>query len=529
MKLLFERWRKHLTHLQERLLAEGRAEDAKKKYPHLDTIIDYYVERDPSGNNKYLNWLAKQTDGIYKAYGPSARRPFGLPNEDIVLAMMDGHVPSLANLVEKFHKHNQRMPKFGYSKDIGSYSEWGDLHNAVREVEQQETQAAKRAEEKKAAQESSDVIDNTDDYFIVRPYTLEASCYYGQRAAGTQVKWCVTQAEASYFDEYTSEGQMFYFVFLKNVDPSNRYKKMAFVFDSENDLASVWDAPNSTLDQEEQTEAFIQNILHQGEDEGAWMTYLWNENDGYVDEPTEKDEQSYIEALQRLGIDWDPVPDSARSKQDEFKWRNEQIRKMAEQTLQDVVEKMTQHSYDAPAGPTWEDFEKIKEAFDTATDHATIRYDSYEPGKWDFDAWMTFDFSDLEWKDDTADNDPMLEEIVRFTAEDNSVYYDDVTVEWNVVTLSFVPDPYDDYYGYYGSRKKTDLEKFEEFANEIIDKDSRWQEVWNDTIDRLKEERMIPAPDLEREREYWPNPEEKKQQLELPLTERKIRVRLKRR
>ena len=49
----------------ENILLENRVKDIKKKYPQLVDgtgeypIIDYFVANDPSGNNKYLEWMVK--------------------------------------------------------------------------------------------------------------------------------------------------------------------------------------------------------------------------------------------------------------------------------------------------------------------------------------------------------------------------------------------------------------------------------------------------------------------------------------
>ena len=60
MKLLFENWRQYLN--EEQLLIEGRIEDVKKRYPELDEkgLLDILIDKDPSGNQKYLAWAAKQ-------------------------------------------------------------------------------------------------------------------------------------------------------------------------------------------------------------------------------------------------------------------------------------------------------------------------------------------------------------------------------------------------------------------------------------------------------------------------------------
>ena len=52
------------------VLSEGRVEDAKAKYPEFENLIDFLVQNDPSGNNKYLMWfvknVAKNTKWCYR-------------------------------------------------------------------------------------------------------------------------------------------------------------------------------------------------------------------------------------------------------------------------------------------------------------------------------------------------------------------------------------------------------------------------------------------------------------------------------
>ena len=43
-----------LTEEEIALLAEGRIDDAKKKYPQISRFVDYLARQDPSKNNKYL-------------------------------------------------------------------------------------------------------------------------------------------------------------------------------------------------------------------------------------------------------------------------------------------------------------------------------------------------------------------------------------------------------------------------------------------------------------------------------------------
>jgi menaquinone-dependent protoporphyrinogen IX oxidase len=51
---------KQLTEEELALIAEGRKDDAEKKYPQVNRFVDRLASLDPSPNNKYLMWMTKQ-------------------------------------------------------------------------------------------------------------------------------------------------------------------------------------------------------------------------------------------------------------------------------------------------------------------------------------------------------------------------------------------------------------------------------------------------------------------------------------
>jgi flagellar biosynthesis/type III secretory pathway chaperone len=493
MKLLLENWQNHLISLQEQLLIEGRIEDVKKKYPRLEPIIDFLVRRDPSGNQKYLAWGAKQAEVARLARAQSVPPGSGLD----VAQLESSWAPELTDNIQKFHKWNQRLPKFGFSKDLNSYKDYEALRDAINKLDDEETQAQKRGEEKKAAFSEAHVIDDTEDYFIIRPTTTESSCFFGK---GT--RWCISADQSNnYFNSYTSEGKMFYFMFMKHVDPSNKYKKLAFVLDNEYDLESVFDAEDSELDSGEIEEAFIQNILNQATAEGAWMTYLWAEGDRHADEATKEDIALYLEALERLDIFHRTLVDV----EDQFSRTNEEIREKAMEVQSDIMEQMRDHAYQNPAGPTEADYQKIQDEFDESAEHSYIMFDEYEDGKYYYNGGMSFEFSDMEWIDEHEDNDDVIEELVREAADNNYIYIDEIEVYSEEARLDFNPD-YDE----------SGVDGFKAMADRVLEYDSNWQATYDEVIEKFKEKRLIPAPDMEREREYWPSEEEKAKQIELP-------------
>jgi hypothetical protein len=180
MNKLMESWKRFLN---EDLLAEGRLQDAKKKYPDHAEYIDAMSAKDPSGNNKYLMWMAKQfnTDASNFSMSDQGKKIY---------------VDTITDLVSKFHKSVQRLEK----KDINQYETLDELDDTLEKLGA--TSKEKRQKKKEVAQEGSRIVYESDEYFVVRPETEEASCYYGQNT-----QWCISATESSnYFEDYTQRG-----------------------------------------------------------------------------------------------------------------------------------------------------------------------------------------------------------------------------------------------------------------------------------------------------------------------------------
>lgn len=202
--------------LESTVLYEGRKEDAIKKYGEEYTdLINYLSENDPSGNNKYLNWMSKigvDGDGINTSFG-------GM---------------SLVSIVNNFH-NNLPLIK---NKDINSYKKLENLYDVVKE-------ALKKAEERKIEKEEVDKIYNDENVLIVVPLTVRASCKYG---SGSQ--WCIAATRGEdgegyndHFDDY-SKSSTFYFFIKRNEtrDSDSRGYKWALQVGDSDGRKTWWDA-----------------------------------------------------------------------------------------------------------------------------------------------------------------------------------------------------------------------------------------------------------------------------------------------
>ena len=202
MNKLMEGWKRFLN---EDLLTEGRLQDAKKKFPDDAVYIDQLSKIDPSGNNKYLMWRAKQLD--YHARGMT-----NLGKESLVDVLTD--------LIQSFHKNVQRLEK----KDINQYKSLDDVETAIKSLGA--TVKQKRKKKKEEALEGSRIVYESDKYFVVRPETEDASCYYGRNT-----QWCISATESqNYFDDYTRRGKAFYMVRDNYASDKDENKKLALVY-----------------------------------------------------------------------------------------------------------------------------------------------------------------------------------------------------------------------------------------------------------------------------------------------------------
>jgi len=212
---LMEGWKRFLN---EDLLAEGRLQDVKKKFPEDAVYIDQLSKIDPSGNNKYLMWMAKHLDYHTRGATDTAKETL---------------VDTLTDLIQSFHKNVQRLEK----KDINQYKSLDDVEAAIEKLGA--TVKQKREKKKEEAQEGSRIVYESDKYFVVRPETEEASCYYGRNT-----QWCISATESqNYFDDYARRGKAFYMVrdnYASDKDPN---KKLALVYSG-----ADYDTPEEVYD-----------------------------------------------------------------------------------------------------------------------------------------------------------------------------------------------------------------------------------------------------------------------------------------
>lgn len=187
------------------ILLEGRLEDVKAKYEHINgsgPAIDQLSQADPSGNNKYLEWMAKisfedttsefsvdDITTVVQAYHE------GLPriNSQLTTPIVDSNKDIFPGRAERRVKNNP--------KDINSYPTLQSLRLITTALE-----------ETKKERPDRDRIYQDERWTVIVPKSHPAACKYGVHS-----NWCVSTSNSSYFDRYTKErSALLFFIIWRN-------------------------------------------------------------------------------------------------------------------------------------------------------------------------------------------------------------------------------------------------------------------------------------------------------------------------
>jgi len=220
--------------LNEQLLIEGRLQDTMKKYSDIpEEIIKLLAQYDPSGKNAYLMWMAKELShtgaGVYSVPGNAT----------------EFIVRELAPAVEAFHKAKQRISQINKQRKKDGKDPYPNDLNQFRSIDGLEdfldmlglSGSEKKKKEKEEALGGASILQDDEDFFIIRPETKEASCFFGKKT-----KWCISATQSqNYYDSYTSQGKAFYFILNKNLNDDSKYRKIAIVYDKSGEFEAFYD------------------------------------------------------------------------------------------------------------------------------------------------------------------------------------------------------------------------------------------------------------------------------------------------
>ena len=418
MKLLFENFRKY-AELQD-LVSESKKQakqwmkqkkvapdQIKAFFKYLDEEMVAYLGTGKDDVQKYIGWLVTKY-GVIKDTGHIAL------DNDKMYADTDGAIWNLSSALNALHDYESYIRRNiikGKDADFGrkTFKEIVDLNKPASEV-------VSRSQEKEMAKAGASIVLEDDDFFIVRPDTAEASCLFGR-----QTRWCISATKGqNYFDQYTSEGKVFYFLRNENLPEYHKLKKMAFVYDQDSidtgDPYEIYDAEDTQIDMDEVRDGIKENIF--GEK-------LFSIMEGDL-KATMDDIRRYVD----LGMkDFEDLTDENIG---DFIEMDEELREQSDEITYekwgDIRNEMLAHLEENQPGEILEEqMQKIQEAFEQKAKYFHVHHDDSGEGHWYFSGGTSFDFEDFEWSMDNAEDD--IKKIIESVLDDNYIYPEYIEVE----------------------------------------------------------------------------------------------------
>jgi len=543
MKYLMENFRHYSLLNEENLLVEGRKDDAKAKYPGLakkreeldgESLLDVLIDKDPSGNQKYLMRaayllqrsieMAEQNDGYTPFYGKQWPE-----NADDNLYSPWGVANNIANELSKYHK---LMPYLQGSqatyKDVNQIDSYAQLQMVVQRAlgakEDRERKKKEKAALKKAAHEGSEVIADTPYHLVIRPLTKEASCYFGR-----ETKWCISATKSqNYFDQYTSEGKAFLFLLAKRKDIDPAYAKVAVVLDQYGQFDEYFNAEDDSLYLRQFRDGMLQTMVGAAaSDEIVSM----EEDEPFKEEPIMK-------AAEELDL-WSYLDEG-----DEIETVVQLIKETVDEYIETLERKGKESVEETPAGTPEEDYEELLSTYSANWNHidVSLMFPSdtgsdttyWESNLWvDVEGYVLSSFAEQGYQFAPGVMEGEMQEELR-TSVDNAlnninIWPEEIDQEtWGDSPGTEFRIRVQDGYG--------SLDSFEQFLEEQNINDQNFDEDFAMYLrDHLEDEGVIFNPEKveaekeaerqkTRDAEYWPDPEEKKKQMDLPLNETKLRI-----
>ena len=191
-------------------ILESRVDDFKTKYGRKFTqeVLDKITNQ---VTPKYLDWVGKIMDVA------------------ILNTNVDEYLKSISDILNAFDKVSSNLPK----TDINQYQSIDELRKALVDYRNKPKREYKQVE-------GGNVVYENDRFTVVNPLTHKTSCYYGR---GT--KWCTAADSDHHFNQYNSDGKLFY-ILDKALPTSDMNYKVALLKKFEGD-ASYWNAVDTKM------------------------------------------------------------------------------------------------------------------------------------------------------------------------------------------------------------------------------------------------------------------------------------------
>lgn len=193
------------------LILENKFSDAIKRNQKMAEYLIYFKQANI--NPGYIPWLIKQ-NLEYKLDSLTDKQII----HDLIRDLKDYDMLKKQNRISK------------ENRDINSLS-YSSLFALIHSLKKNPTPTQQR----KLSKSGSEIIFDSDEWFLVEPKTMEASCFYGK---GT--KWCISSTEAENYFGWYDQGHRFLFIINK---PTNN--KMVIKTNPKDKTIEVFNAKNN--------------------------------------------------------------------------------------------------------------------------------------------------------------------------------------------------------------------------------------------------------------------------------------------
>ena len=502
------------------MLIEGRLQDTMKKYSEIDPeIIKQLSSSDPSGKNAYLMWMTKAMKdsgaGVYDVPGLARERIF-----DIVPLVADFH--KAKQRISQLNKQRKKDGKGLYPNDINQFKSLDQLENFIDDLGLSGSEEKRK--EKEAALGGASILQDDEDFFIIRPETQEASCFFGKKT-----KWCISATRSqNYYDSYTNQGKAFYFILNKNLNDDSKYRKIALVYDKNGEFEEFFDVEDEGYsDQYELIRILFYNLIAPAikqnpdyplKDEfvdmiaGALLDGDSLEAFLGSDDPEEMNEEDvklyedivrYLQGQGDLAYNIDPpmIGDTTLYNGEEAA---SEFIELAQDTWNLIANEAYQSTMDNPPG-TFSSEELRQMVEDAGLEHIDVTYDEEDYGdgyawRWEADVSVQLDdapFDQLRYEVESPDGEKeitddfeeaysryddreMVRDLIQSAFDSAGMYIDEVTDDDSYVFyLRMTPD--------YDEDPREGLDGFTEFLNRMKRYDKNFEEAiektYNDLVD----------------------------------------------
>jgi hypothetical protein len=507
--------------LNEEMLIEGRLQDTMKKYSEIDPeIIKQLSLSDPSGKNAYLMWMAQAMKdsgaGVYDVPGLARERIF-----DIVPIVNDFH--KAKQRISQINKARKKDGKGLYPNDINQFKSLDQLENFIDELGLSGSEEKRK--EKEAALGGASILQDDEDFFIIRPETKESSCFFGKKT-----KWCISATRSqNYYDSYTNQGKAFYFILNKNLNDDSKYRKIALVYDKGGEFESFFDVEDEEYNDSYELERILlynliapaikQNPDYPLKDEfldmiagalmdGQSLESFLGSNDG--EEMNEEDKKlyedivKYLQGQGDLAYSMDEVPVIGDTILYDVDAAAYEFITLAQDTWNIINGEAYNSTMENPPGEI--DSEELRQMVeDAGLEHIDVTYDEEDYGdgyqwRWEGNLSVQLDdapFDQLRYEVESPDGDKeitddfeeaygryddreMVRDLIQSAFDSAGMYIDEIQDDDSYTFyLSMRPD--------YDEQPSEGLDGFREFLNRMKRYDNNYEEAiektYNDLVD----------------------------------------------